>query len=114
MVWDDKKHIASKIKYYRKKANLSQQELAELIDISSKQLSRIEVGAYIPSLPTFLKIANVLKIDLSDFGLNFKDENKKRETFIKFIYQLNDNELDFGFKTLENIFANLREQKIKL
>lgn len=107
MVYADKEFIAKKIKYYRKKANLTQAELAEKIDVSSKQMSRIEVGAYIPSLPTFLKIIDTLKIDLSEFGINSKKTDKKRDEFIKLIYGMTDSELKFSFEILKNILKNL-------
>lgn len=84
-----------------------QAELAEKIDVSSKQMSRIEVGAYIPSLPTFLKIIDTLKIDLSEFGINSKKTDKKRDEFIKLIYGMTDSELKFSFEILKNILKNL-------
>ena len=49
---------------------MTQEELAEKIGISAKQLSRIEMATYIPSLPTFLKIVNELNLDLKEFGIN--------------------------------------------
>ena len=55
MKFDDKKFIAERIKYYRKKMNLTQAELAEMVDLSDQHLSRIERGCYVPSLTTFFQ-----------------------------------------------------------
>ena len=69
MMFNDKEFIAKKIRLARKNAKLTQEELSEKIGISAKQLSRIEMATYIPSLPTFFKVVNALKIDLREFGL---------------------------------------------
>ena len=108
MVYYDKDFIAKKMKLARKNAKLTQEELAEKIGISAKQLSRIEVGTYIPSLPTFLKMVNELNIDLKDFGINTKNKQSLvREEFLKFIYKTPDNELDFYLTCLKTMSKNL-------
>ena len=56
MIFEDKNFIAKKIRIARKNKGLTQAELAEKIGISAKQLSRIEMASYTPSLFTFLKI----------------------------------------------------------
>jgi len=48
-------------KEYRKKLNLTQEELAEKLDISWRQLQRIETGKNDPSLITLKKLIKVLK-----------------------------------------------------
>ena len=108
MVFDDKDFIAKKIKLARKQANYTQEALAEKIGISAKQLSRIEVGTYIPSLPTFLRIVNELGIDLKDFGIgNNSQHSQVREEFLRFIHKTSDNELEFYLKTLKVMSENL-------
>ena len=66
MKFDDKKFIAEKIKYHRKKMNLTQAELAEMADLSDQHLSRIERGCYTPSLTTFFLLVKILKMDLKE------------------------------------------------
>lgn len=53
MRFDDKQFLAEQIKLHRKKANLTQEELAERVDLSTQHISRIETGCYIPSLKSF-------------------------------------------------------------
>ena len=57
----DKKFIADKIKEFRKKAGLTQTELAQKIGIGEKQISKIENYTNLPSLTTFFKIIDYLK-----------------------------------------------------
>ena len=53
MLFEDKQFLAKQIKIYRKKAKLTQAELAEKVDLSVQHISKIESGYYIPSLKTF-------------------------------------------------------------
>ena len=52
------------IKKYRKIHNLTQEKLAELLDISPRQLQRIESGQTETSLKTLKKLIKIL--DISD------------------------------------------------
>ena len=62
-----KKLLGCRIKELRKLRKLSQEELAEKVDIDPKHLSRIEVGRSFPSLDTLERLANVLSMELKDF-----------------------------------------------
>ena len=108
----DKTYIANKIKVARKNAGLTQMELAKILGITNKQLSRIEVAFFIPSLPTFLKIVEVLKLDLKDFGIDTSEnKNPVREEIIKIINTADDKELDFYLKCLKTISENIKDIK---
>lgn len=54
------------IRNYRIKRNYTQEELAEIIDISTRQLQRIENGESITKIKTLKKVINVLKIEDKD------------------------------------------------
>ncbi len=54
--------IGQKIRFYRKTAGLRQEALAETAGISTNYLGMIERGEKIPSLETFLAIANALSV----------------------------------------------------
>lgn len=64
----DKIYVGKIIQLKRKILGLKQSELAELVGISEKHLSKIETGRNYPALDNFLKIAEVLKLSLRDFG----------------------------------------------
>ena len=113
MIYTGKDFIAKKIRNARLKSGLTQEKLAEKIDISTQQVSRIEVGSYIPSLPTFLKIAYVLNIGLDEFGIddntNVKDNLPLRDELIKMIYTFNEIELECCYNAIQ---AQLRNFKL--
>ena len=58
--------IGKRVKYYRTKANLSQEELGEIINISRKHISLIEIGSSTPSLDALIDIANALGVSADD------------------------------------------------
>ncbi len=79
----DKKHIAQIIQDARRKAKLTQAELAEQIGISEKHLSKIETGKNYPALDTFLKILSTLNLTLGDFGLHGVTEKSSNKKFLQ-------------------------------
>ena len=96
MIFDDKTYIGNKIKEYRIKNGMTQSDLAEKIDIGTKQISRLEVGDFYPSLSTFLKIVEVLKLDINDFTTTVEtSENPIRTKLIKILYNSTEEELYF-------------------
>lgn len=87
MFYDDKKFIGKTLQSIRKKANMKQGELAEKIGISEKHLSKIETGKNLPSLDNFLKMAEVLRFSLEDFGVKTEhSESKDKQTLLKLAY----------------------------
>ena len=62
----DYKAIGKRIKIARIKADLTQERLAELIDISPTHLSNIETGTTRVSLNTIISIANALSVTGDD------------------------------------------------
>ena len=108
MLYADKNFIAGKIKEARKKASMTQEQLAEQIGISAKQLSRIENGDYIPSLITFLNLIQILNIGIDDFGVKITNNNNIiRDNFLKLIYSMNNEELEFFYDVILNIKNNI-------
>lgn len=60
---DLKIHIGKRIKFFRKKMSLSQEQLAEMINMETKSLSRIESGHNYPMYENLILISNALKIE---------------------------------------------------
>lgn len=76
-----KKSVGRRIKEIRKKKGLSQEKLAELVDIEQNTLSCIETGNNFCTAETLEKIINALEIDpaeLFDFG-----HQKDNETLLQ-------------------------------
>lgn len=75
--------LRNKIKVCRAEKNLSQKELAKLIDVTRQTVAVIEKGNHPPSLPVALKIACVFGKKLEDIFYYEVEENN--EEIIKFI-----------------------------
>lgn len=76
----NKTNIGKIIQKLRKDKNLTQEELAEKIDLSANYLSKVERGLSVLNVEVFLKMADVLNFTLDDFGVNTDsriDETKK-------------------------------------
>lgn len=54
--------MGNRIKLRRKELRIKQNELAELLDISNNHMSSIETGRQKPSLDTFIRICEELKV----------------------------------------------------
>ena len=109
----DKDYIAKKIKLERKKAKLTQLELAEKAGISAKQLSRIETGEFMPSLTTYLKIIDVLKINVNDFGIIVNNkENSLLKKMLTIIYSSDENQLQLYLDIINAIIKNSKPKNL--
>ena len=68
----DTETIGKIIKKLRVDKNLTQEALAEKMDISTNYLSKVERGLSRLNIEAFLKMAEVLSFSLSDFGIETK------------------------------------------
>ena len=66
--------IGSRIKEARERAHLTQEELAEKVDISPTQMSVIERGVKTPKLDTFVKIVKALNLSADALLLDGMDQ----------------------------------------
>ncbi len=62
-----RKLIGDAIRAYRKKAGLTQEKLAEAVDLNPKYIGEIERGEKIISIEALLRIAKTVKIPIRDF-----------------------------------------------
>lgn len=81
------KLLGLRLKKLRKLRKISQEQLAEKADISSKYVSRIELGQHFPSLDVLVNFAKILNVDLEEF-FSFSDEAKSEKVLRKKINKL--------------------------
>lgn len=76
------KAIGQRIRRIRKENNLTQESLAEILNISTEHLSRIETGSYRPSLSLIEKVSEKFEIDeqILMFGCTL-NESKDKELY---------------------------------
>lgn len=79
-----KKELGEKIKRLRKKQKLTQEQLAEMIDIAPRNLSSIEVGTSFAKAETLEKILIALNTTTEELFSN--DHIKPNEALIKEIH----------------------------
>lgn len=95
MVYCDKEYIGKVIKQARKNKNLKQSQLAEMVGMSEKHLSKIESGKNYLVLDNFLKIAEILDLSMADFGISSSIELSEKQQYLqKIINTASDKQLD--------------------
>jgi len=105
--------IGEKIRKVRDLKGLSQQALAEAIEISQKQLSRIETNQISPTFALVERICTVLDVKLKtllDFNeeLIFKNINKQQQGGEFIAYNNTD------IKQIETLYKQLLNEKDKI
>jgi putative transcriptional regulator len=61
--------LKNRLPEYRKKYNLSQDKLAEMLEVSRQTIISIEKGKYNPSLPLAIKIARIFNAAVEEIFL---------------------------------------------
>ena len=89
-----------KIKEYRKKKNLTQAQLAELVNVDDKHISCIESGKNFPSPDLIERLATSLDVEPKDlFEFYYlQDIEDLKSDIIKMLDKLNNDELALAHK----------------
>ena len=97
--------LGARIKEIRKRSGLTQDELAERIDVEAKYLSRIEVGKRYPSLEVLEHIADALQVEMKElFDYSHHDsEATTPEGLAKAVEGANREEMKLIFKLIRAI-----------
>lgn len=106
----NRKTIGKIIQKIRRDNNLTQEELAEKIDISTNYLSKVERGLNVLNTESFLKMAEVLSFSLKDFGIGQStiEVDSKKEELIKKILSASSSNIEAYTKAI-----NLVDEIIK-
>lgn len=105
----DKEIIGKKIRQLRVQKGFSQEELSEKIDISPRHMCTIENGNSFPSLETFIKIADVLDININQFfNLNIHKEDKLKSEIYDLIQISSIRQLHLLKDIIKAILLNIR------
>lgn len=116
-VWGDFmdcKEMGSRIKKARLQQNLTQEQLAELLDISVSYVSLIERGSRNATVETLLNIADVLHVSVASLLQDSTDLDRDEEQS-NIWYELTKNrtweEKDMILQTVKTIVSFLDHQK---
>lgn len=77
----DTKIIGNKIAEARKRVNISQAQLAQRLYISSQAVGKWERGESMPDITTFIRLAEILGVDLNYFSESFQPEATDNKPF---------------------------------
>lgn len=105
----NKKLLGKRIKEIRKYRGLTQEKMAEMIDLETSSLSGIESGRFYPSLHVLEKIATVLGVELIDFfkfsSVDFPENLD--EKIVEIVEQLDDENKKLVYKLLIAAFMTV-------
>ncbi len=90
----DKVLLGKQLRQIRIEKGLSQEKLSELVFISPRQMCLIENGNSYPSLDTFVRIAEILEIDINKFfSINSSENDNIRTSIIDMVKGLDRKKL---------------------
>lgn len=101
-----RKELGEKIKRMRRERGYTQEQFAELIDISSRNVSNIEQGISFPKPETIEKIIEAFHITIDDLFIinHIKSKKELLKNINQYIDKISDNE-----KMLELVYRILRD-----
>jgi len=90
--------LGKNIRKFRVLASLTQKQLAEKVDCSTRHIGQVEMGKNIPSLEITVAIANALKVGIDQ--LVYGDLDNRTDYFIEELAALTD-----GFEGKNKVMA---------
>lgn len=108
------KRFGKNIKIYRELKKLTQEELAEKINISTGSLSRIEGGRQFVKSQTLEKLARELDISISKlFNCTDNTSNSENKTeLLQYIEALNETELEYILEQIK-VYSKLKRKLLE-
>ncbi len=106
--------IGQRIRKFRKAYNLSQEELAEKVGISTTHMSHIETGNTKLSLTVFIDIANALSVQTDELLHDITEQNKTplKQEFIELLNSCSSQELSIILDIVKATKISLDKYKI--
>lgn len=97
--------LGKRIKELRQEKNLTQEELANLMNVDYKSISRIELGYSFPSrtLPNIANALNVSMPDLFDFDHIKEDLDSKKEYIKKAVDELPEEKVNIVYRLIKSM-----------
>lgn len=99
----NKSTIGKILQKLRRDKNITQEELAERIDISTNYLSKVERGLCVLNTESFLKIAEVLSFSLEDFGITTSTKDSAKQSLVDTILSASTDKIEAYKKAIKLI-----------
>ncbi len=103
---DKLKIFGANVRHYRKRLHLSQEQLAEKLNINTSNIVKVESGKQFVSATVLYKMAEVLQVSVSDLfredtptTSSQTDSNKQK--LLKYVSTLTEDEAQFAFESIK-------------
>lgn len=105
-----KELLGARIREIRKARGLTQEQLAEMVDIEQKHVSRIELGKNYPTIDRLEKIAAALNIPLISFFdfLHLEIDDEHAVNIEEMIKDLDEDSRKIAYKMIKAIINTLK------
>ena len=101
-----KEIFAKNLKELRKRNKMTQEQLAELVNVAPRHISFIETGRSFPSCELLERICKVLQVDFTEVVKT--EENLTREELLQklntIVPKLNDKQLNYLVKLAKELY----------
>ena len=107
--------LPNRIRTFRNASGLTQERLAEKVDIHATYISRIESGKKLPTLIIICKIADVLGVDVYELLLDegkARSSDYKRKRLINIVNESEPANIDI-YSTLLNALHRAHKRKYR-
>jgi len=108
--------FADKMYNYRKEMGLTQEELAEMLDLDNSYVSLLERGARVPSLITLDRIAKIFGVKPYDLLFSKPEDEKytfRQKELIYFIGEGNPDSIDKIYRIMKILGEDSEKRKSK-
>jgi transcriptional regulator with XRE-family HTH domain len=101
-----KKCFGSRIKEIRESKGLNQEQLAEIVNMESRHISRIETGKSFTTLENIDKIAKALNVDINTlFAFQHKkDKNILIAEIDNYLKKADEKQIELAYKLIQAVF----------
>lgn len=102
--------LGERIKEIRKTRGLTQEQLAELVDIEQKHVSRIELGKNAPTIDRLEKIAEVLNTPVKEFFdfIHLADRETKAQSLEEMLKELDEETQRMAYKVCRSVIREMK------
>jgi len=103
--------LGERIREIRKTCGLTQEELAEKVDIEQKHVSRIELGKSCPTIDRLEKMAVAMNVPLSSFFdfMHLENNDERTASIEEMLRELNEESKKVAYKMIKAIIKTLKD-----
>lgn len=107
------KYIGEKIREFREKRNISQDELAQKLDTTRQTISRYEKGQRQANQDILFKLSDIFNVSIDDFFPPKKNTTDELERALKMANNLDAEHIEFLNNLIEETLAKKGEDREK-